>query len=127
MLPLVGNEVLLKSIAMALPVYAKSCFCPTKHHCQKIMKVMADIWFNETGEKRKIHWVAWKKMCESKKNGGLGFRDIKDFNKGLLAKQTWRIFNEPDSLIFRIFKGRYFANCSFLESGKGFAKHTFWT
>lgn len=57
-LSLGGKEVLLKSIAMALPVYAMSCFCLTKNHCLKIMSAMAAFWWNECNEKRKIRWVS---------------------------------------------------------------------
>ena len=54
-LSLGGKEVLLKSIAMALPIYATSCFQLTKHHCQKIMSAMASFWWDECDEKKKIH------------------------------------------------------------------------
>lgn len=67
-----GKEVPLKSIAMVLPVYAMSCFRLTKHHCQKIMSAMASFWLDEDGEKKKIHWIAWKKICVPKDKGGLG-------------------------------------------------------
>ncbi|XP_048596367.1 uncharacterized protein LOC125578115 [Brassica napus] len=110
-----GKEVLLNSIAMVLPVYAMSCFRLTKHHCQKIMSEMASFWWAEDGDKKKIHWIAWKNICVPKDKGDLGFRDIEDFNQGLLAKQAWKLHNEPNSLLMRVYRGRYYSASSFLE------------
>lgn len=63
-----------------------------------------------------MHWVRWKKLCNSKLKGGLGFRDLGDFNMALLEKQGWRIIQNPDSLVGRILKARYFPDCSFFEA-----------
>lgn len=81
MLSLGGNEALQKSIAMVLPVYAMSFFKLTKHHCQKIMSAMSTFSWNESEDKKKIHWIAWDKLCESKENGGLCFEILRNLTK----------------------------------------------
>ncbi|XP_013669307.1 uncharacterized mitochondrial protein AtMg00310-like [Brassica napus] len=63
--------------------------------------------------------MAWQKLCKEKENGGLGFHDLKKFNQSLLAKQAWRLWNSPNSLVARILKARYFPRSSFLEGCVG--------
>lgn len=58
-------------------------------------------------------------MCLPKKVGGLGFESFTDFNKALLAKQFWRLTQEPESFWAKVLKGRYFPNVDHLKAMKG--------
>ena len=49
----------------------------------------------------------------------MGFRDMAMFNDSLLAKQVWWLLKNSDSLFHKVFKARFFPNCTFME-----AKHT---
>lgn len=66
--------------------------------------------------KKKINWVAWDKMQKSKWDGGMGFRDLHHFNLSLLAKQVWRILQNPKNLWVKLLKLFYFFRGSFLNS-----------
>ena len=43
-------------------------------------------------------------MCEPKCNGGMGFKNLKLFNKALLAKQGWNLQMGSNSLVYRVLK-----------------------
>jgi hypothetical protein len=67
----------------------------------------------------KIAWLKWSKMGLAKQKGGLGYRDLEQFNMALLAKQGWRIMLNPDSLVAEVLKSKYFSNESFITSRLG--------
>ena len=52
----------------------------------------------------------------SKKEGGMGFLDLRAFNLVILAKQGWRMVQGNDSLLYKCFKARYFPRSNLLEA-----------
>ncbi|XP_050255242.1 uncharacterized mitochondrial protein AtMg00310-like [Quercus robur] len=81
-----GHEVLLKTVAQAIPTYSMSLFRITKRVCESINLAMSNYWWGQTWSEKKIHWINWRKLCNSKDKGGMGFRDINAFNLAMLAK-----------------------------------------
>lgn len=69
-------------------------------------------------------------MGESKARGGMGFRDFVCFNKALLAKQCWRLWQVSGSLVLNIIKAKYYPNGTLLDASLGntpsFAWRSIW-
>ena len=84
--------------------------------CNELNAKCARFWWGQTGNKRKIHWKNWGVLAQPKKEGGMGFRDLKNFNLAMLAKQGWRLIQEKDSLLYKCFKARYFPRTNFVDA-----------
>lgn len=114
-----GKEVLIKAVAQAVPTYAMSVFKIPMGLCNEIQQSIAGFWWSKRKEKRGIFWTKWESMCQAKTRGGMGFRDISSFNQALVAKQGWRLIQNPESLAARIMKARYFREGNFLNASTG--------
>jgi hypothetical protein len=114
-----GREILIKAVAQAIPTFAMNCFRLPKSWCDEVNGLIARYWRGQQKNERNLHWIKWEKLCTAKVDGGLGFRNLFSFNFALLAKQCWRILQNPHSLFFRVFKAHYFPSCSFMEAQLG--------
>ncbi|KAG7582071.1 Ribonuclease H-like superfamily [Arabidopsis suecica] len=117
---------MIKSVAAALPTYVMSCFRLPKTITSKLTSAVAKFWWSSNSDSRGMHWMAWNKLCNSKSEGGLGFRNVDDFNSALLAKQLWRLITVPDSLFAKVFKGRYFRKSNPLDNIKSYSPSYGW-
>jgi hypothetical protein len=94
--------------------------------CDHLTSVIRKFWWGSTHGKRKTSWVAWDSMVKSKSLGGLGFRDMELFNLALLAKQAWKLLQDPYSLSVLLLKVVYFPDLEFLKADLGSSPSRIW-
>ncbi|GLT68412.1 hypothetical protein SLA2020_406460, partial [Shorea laevis] len=102
-----GRIVLLNAVLSSIPVY----FFSTMRAPRKVIKLLSSIqrtflWGGNGGD-RKIAWVRWEKVCTSRKDGGLGVKDLDRFNMALLGKWRWRLVMEKEALWNRVVEAKY--------------------
>ena len=112
----VGREVLIKSVIQTIPTYSMSCFKLPKGLIKEIETMICKFCWGYSGDRRKVHWVKWERLCQAKEAKGMGFKEIEKFNEALLAKQVWRMLKNLESLCHRVFKAIFFPDCSILEA-----------
>lgn len=110
-----GKLVLLKSVLTALSTYFMSCFKLPVSLCKQIQSILTRFWWDASPSVKKMDWVSWERLTKPKSAGGLGFREISQFNDALLAKLAWRLLKEPTSLLVKILHGKYCMHSPFLE------------
>lgn len=122
-----GKEVLLKSVAQAMPIFSMSVFLLPQTFCTAIENIINRFWWENGGTtSRGIHWMSRPRLTLPKCNGGMGFERLHDFNIALLAKQGWCILTNTHSLVCRILKARYFPNSGFLLATLGHNPSYIW-
>jgi hypothetical protein len=102
------KEILLKVVIQSIPTYSMSVYKLSQKLCKEINGLIQNLWCGHKENTSKIHWLGWDKMGFSKSQGGLGFRDLTIFNQALLAKQVWRLLQNPTSLTARIYQAKYY-------------------
>jgi hypothetical protein len=97
---------------------------------KKINAIIRDFWWTgiqEDSKSKPIYFKAWAEICKSKKEGGLGVRNLEAINKALILNTAWKIVTLPDSYTSKILMAKYFHNTSFWKANPKVPKSAFWT
>lgn len=83
-------------------------------------------WRSSNSKSIEIHWKCWDKLRKRKSEEGLGYKKLYNFNTALLGKQGWRLIQNPESLVARLYKARYYPGGNFLNAMFGNSPSYIW-
>ena len=104
-----GKEILIKTVAQAVPLYTIKTFLLPKSFCDELNQMVAHFWWGRDGGKWRIHWVKWKKLCKPKSEGVWGLKIY--MNSTLLCLRSkggdyysnlsllWQEFSKPSIIL----------------------------
>ena len=88
--------MLIKAAVTSIPEYIMQCHKLLIKVCEEVNKLVRDILWGSTMDKKKMHLVGWNKVTNPINLGGLGIFDMKARNAALLAKLCWQIASSPE-------------------------------
>ncbi|CAN1180943.1 Putative ribonuclease H protein At1g65750, partial [Linum perenne] len=100
-LSLAGRVTLAQSVLSAIPAYVMQTAVIPVSTCEEIDRRIRNFVWGSTSEERKIHLVAWERICLPKEDGGLGLKMARELNRAYMMK-------EPEKLWVKVIQGKYF-------------------
>jgi len=81
-----GRVTLIKTFILVVPLYYLFLFKMHTTVGKLITKLQRDFLWGQRSDKRKIAWINWDFLCQSKSERGLEIKDVNLFNMALLGK-----------------------------------------
>lgn len=93
-----GRLTLCKSVLGGLGTYYFSLYKAPDKVIDELERIRMRFFWGNNENRRKIVWIAWKKVISSKENGGLGIGSLKAQNTALLGKWWWKFWDSSRCL-----------------------------
>lgn len=102
-----GRITLTKLVLQAIPTYAMQTVNLPKSICEEVDKACRSFIWGDSEQGRRIHLVAWDKICRPKQYGRLGLRKTGDANLAYMMRASWRLCNSKDMMWSSIVRSKY--------------------
>nr|KAJ0184832.1 hypothetical protein LSAT_V11C900454780 [Lactuca sativa] len=108
-----GRLQLISAVLASLPVYWASVVLLPKGINKEIGKIMREFLWKSGQNRKGAAKVSWNEICKPKSYGGLGLKNLNDWNIALLSSRIWKLISGQNSLWVK------WVNCYLLE-GRSF-------
>jgi hypothetical protein len=118
-LSLGGRVTFLNSVLNSIPIHWLSFYKMPRAIVKEITRLQRNFLWAGTADNHKIPWVRWSQVCKRKEEGGLGVKNVEDFNKSLLCKWLWRILTNDNKLWCKLVRARMGVDDELFETRRG--------
>jgi hypothetical protein len=97
---------------------------------EKINTILRRFWWagvQQDDPSNPIAYRSWDDICQSKRNGGLGIRDLHTVNKSLVIHTAYDIANSKNPLLTAVLKTKNYPHQSFWKASNNTTKSVFWS
>ncbi|KAJ9544963.1 hypothetical protein OSB04_024670 [Centaurea solstitialis] len=102
----IGRRLCLsKAVLGTLGTFMFSLYKAPKKVLSSLESVRRKFFWGGVNEEKKICWLAWEKVIQSKKSGGLGIGSLRALNLAMLFKWHWRDKTESDAMWRSVVRG----------------------
>uniref|UniRef100_A0A803QNY4 Reverse transcriptase zinc-binding domain-containing protein n=1 Tax=Cannabis sativa TaxID=3483 RepID=A0A803QNY4_CANSA len=105
-----GRTTLINSVLLAIHTYWAQISILPKKLLKDIEAVCRSFLWKGTQETSSPGLVAWDNICQTKSAGGLGFRNIKEWNVAAMGRYVWDIASKKDCLFVKWIHNVYLKN-----------------
>ncbi|KAL2931509.1 LINE-1 retrotransposable element ORF2 protein [Bienertia sinuspersici] len=102
-----GRLLFANSILASLCTHVFSVYLMPKFITKQLNSLICKFWWKGTSAGQPIYWKKRSLLEQPKDRGGLGLKNVEYFNKALLAKQAWRLHQQPTLLLARVYSTKY--------------------
>lgn len=105
-----GRVMLIKSILFHIQVYWSSIFILPKNTIETVDRLCRNFLWSGFADKQGLVPVAWSDICLPRREGGLGLKQLREWNSAAMGKLLWRIHCRAKDIwvdwIYNKLKGR---------------------
>ncbi|PKU84413.1 Putative ribonuclease H protein [Dendrobium catenatum] len=113
-----ARALLIKTSLLTVPMYLSTHIMVPKSILHSIEKIARKFMWQKDSNSRGMHYVAWKELCQSRNQGGLGFYCLEKWQSALRARLAWDMIQNSESLLNKVLIAKYGSDvwCSVTES-----------
>lgn len=87
--------MLIRHVLQGIPIHLLFALNPPVGVIRQLHRMFARFFWKNTADKKSRHWVSWDTLCLPRKEGGVGFRSLRDVSNALFFKLWWNLRSKP--------------------------------